>query len=134
MPFMTHPLVLRPLTTVAPSTTVCALTSFGQLPPETRTKTLGFLPHLRIGAVVIQSAFPLSKKTALTHYRNIQKVKISTKSIRAQPTGGFGCDPGIESSRETNGEWQDYLFDGEPLIYPFDVNQLPPGEYRLRSE
>jgi hypothetical protein len=65
MPFMTHPLVLRPLTTVAPSTTVCALTSFGQLPPETRTKTVGFLTHLRIGAMVIQSTFPLSKKAAL---------------------------------------------------------------------
>ena len=36
--------------------------------------------------------------------------------------------------RKTNGEWQDYPVDGEPLIYPFDVNQLPPGEYRLRSE
>ncbi len=52
---------------------------------------------------------------------------------------GLTIDFGINRTgsilqRKTNGEWQDYLVDGELLIYPFDVNQLPPGEYRLRSE
>lgn len=39
--------------------------------------------------------------------------------------------PGSIRQRKTNGEWQDYLVDGEPVVYPFEVNQLPPGEYRL---
>ena len=50
---------------------------------------------------------------------------------------GLTIDYGINRNgsflqRKTNGEWQDYLVDGEVLIYPFDVNQLPPGEYRLK--
>jgi hypothetical protein len=52
---------------------------------------------------------------------------------------GLTIDFGINRTgsilqRKTNGEWQGYLVDGELLIYPFDVKQLPPGEYRLRSE
>jgi hypothetical protein len=47
----------------------------------------------------------------------------------------FGINrPGSIHQRKTNRVWQDYMVEGEPLIYPFDVNQLPPGEYRLRSE
>jgi hypothetical protein len=52
---------------------------------------------------------------------------------------GLTIDFGISRTgsvlqRKTNGEWQDFLVDGETLIYPFDEKQLPPGEYRLRSE
>ena len=52
---------------------------------------------------------------------------------------GLTIDFGISRTgsilqRKTNGEWQNYLVDGERLIDPFDVNQLPPGEYRFRSE
>jgi hypothetical protein len=51
---------------------------------------------------------------------------------------GLTIDYGISRTgsvlqRNTNGEWQDYLIEGEPMIYPFDVNQLPPGEYRLKA-
>jgi hypothetical protein len=42
--------------------------------------------------------------------------------------------PGLILQRRILEELHTYLVDGEPLIYPFDVNQLPPGEYRLRSE
>ena len=46
---------------------------------------------------------------------------------------GLTIDYGIDRTgsilqRKTNGEWQDYLVDGEHVIYPFDVNQ-----YRLES-
>jgi hypothetical protein len=41
---------------------------------------------------------------------------------------------GSALQRKTNGEWHDYVVDGEPLIYPFDIEQLPPSEYRLKSE
>ena len=45
----------------------------------------------------------------------------------------YGIDrTGSILQRKTDGEWQDYVVDDESLIYPFDVNQLPPGEYRLR--
>ena len=52
---------------------------------------------------------------------------------------GLTIDFGINRTgsilqRKITGKWQDHLVDGEPLIYPFDVNELPPGEYRLRSE
>jgi hypothetical protein len=52
---------------------------------------------------------------------------------------GLTIDYGISRTgsilqRKTNGEWQDHLVDGGPLIYPFDEKQLPLGEYRLRSE
>ena len=52
---------------------------------------------------------------------------------------GLTIDYGISRTgsilqRKTNGEWQDNRAHGESLIYPFDVNQLPPGEYRLKSE
>jgi hypothetical protein len=45
---------------------------------------------------------------------------------------GLTIDYGISRTgsilqRKTNGEWQDFLVDGVPLIYPFDVNQLPPS-------
>ena len=51
---------------------------------------------------------------------------------------GLTIDYGISRTgsilqRKIFREWQDYLVEGEPLIYPFDVNQLPPGEYRLMS-
>jgi hypothetical protein len=49
---------------------------------------------------------------------------------------GLTIDFGISRTRsilqrKTNGEWQDYLVEGKPMIYPFDVNKLPPGEYRV---
>jgi len=36
--------------------------------------------------------------------------------------------------RRIKGQWQDYLIDGKPVLYPFDVHQLPPGEYRFQSD
>jgi len=43
-------------------------------------------------------------------------------------------NPSGTLQRLDNGDWEDYRVDGEPLIYSFKVNKLPPGEYRLRSE
>jgi len=42
--------------------------------------------------------------------------------------------PGLILQRRMLLEWYTYLVDGEPLIYPFDIEQLPPGIYRLRSK
>ena len=36
--------------------------------------------------------------------------------------------------RKVNGEWEDYLIDGKPVVNPVDVNTLPPGWYRLREK
>jgi len=36
--------------------------------------------------------------------------------------------------RLDNGEWRDYLVDGEPVVNPFDVEKLRPGKYRLVEE
>ena len=45
----------------------------------------------------------------------------------------FGdSQPGSVLQRKTKGEWQDYLVDGEPVRYPYDVDQLSPGEYRFK--
>ena len=49
---------------------------------------------------------------------------------------GLTIDYGISRTasilqRKTSEEWQDWTIDGEPPIYPFDVNELPPDEYRL---
>ncbi len=46
----------------------------------------------------------------------------------------FGSDqPGAILQRKDKGYWHDYLVSGEPVMNPFDVETLPPGEYRLRD-
>ena len=40
--------------------------------------------------------------------------------------------PGSVLQRRKNGQWQDYLVDGEVIRYPYDVDQLRPGEYRFK--
>jgi len=44
-----------------------------------------------------------------------------------------GSRPGLILQRRILGEWLTYLVDGEPLIYPFDIEQLPAEKYRLNS-
>ncbi len=36
--------------------------------------------------------------------------------------------------RKVKGHWNDYLVDAELVVYPFDVEILPPGRYRLRDK
>ena len=44
----------------------------------------------------------------------------------------FGLNtPGAILQRKKKGHWHDYLFDGKPVVNPFDVEALPPGVYRL---
>ena len=33
--------------------------------------------------------------------------------------------------RERDYVWRDYLVDGEPVLSPVDIDELPPGNYRL---
>jgi hypothetical protein len=40
--------------------------------------------------------------------------------------------PGSVLQRRSYGQWQNYLIDGKPVLYPYDVHQLPPGEYRFK--
>lgn len=35
--------------------------------------------------------------------------------------------------REEAGEWRDYLCDSGRVLYPFRLDELPPGRYRLTS-
>jgi hypothetical protein len=45
----------------------------------------------------------------------------------------FGrSEVGAVLQRSSKGVWQDYLIDGEPVLYPYDVHQLPPGQYRFK--
>ena len=39
-------------------------------------------------------------------------------------------EPGMELQR-LEGEWVDYLVDGEVLVSPVKIENLPPGKYRL---
>jgi len=39
--------------------------------------------------------------------------------------------PGALLQRHENGRWQDYMVDGQPVTSPVDIEQLPPGRYRL---
>ena len=39
--------------------------------------------------------------------------------------------PGTILQRNDDGLWYYYLIDGAPVVNPFDVDKLPPGQYRL---
>ena len=39
--------------------------------------------------------------------------------------------PGTILQRNEGGLWYFYMIDGEPAVYPFDMEKLPPGNYRL---
>ena len=39
--------------------------------------------------------------------------------------------PGTILQRNDGGLWYFYMIDGEPAVYPFDMEKLPPGNYRL---
>jgi hypothetical protein len=44
----------------------------------------------------------------------------------------LGSDiPGSVPQRYENGKWRDYLVDGEPVYWPFDLESLPSGKYRV---
>ncbi|MFC1795729.1 hypothetical protein ACFL1V_01450 [Pseudomonadota bacterium] len=43
-------------------------------------------------------------------------------------------EPGAILQRYEKDGWKDYLFDGEPVISPVDINKLPSGQYRLLGE
>ena len=40
--------------------------------------------------------------------------------------------PGVIQTLE-NGQWQDYLRDGKPVMWPVEVERLDPGRYRLKK-
>ena len=39
--------------------------------------------------------------------------------------------PGTILQRKESDVWYDYLIDGALVVNPFDVDKLPPGNYRL---
>ncbi len=39
--------------------------------------------------------------------------------------------PGTILQRKENDAWYDYLVDGALVVNPFDMEKLPPGNYRL---
>jgi hypothetical protein len=44
----------------------------------------------------------------------------------------MGLDPeGKAVQRQENGKWHDFPLDGEPVTWPFDLESLPSGQYRL---
>ena len=36
--------------------------------------------------------------------------------------------------RQDDGQWQDFLINGKPVVNPVDVEVLPPGRHRLREK
>jgi hypothetical protein len=44
----------------------------------------------------------------------------------------MGLHPdGKAVQRQENGKWRDFLLDGEQVTWPFDLESLPSGKYRL---
>ena len=41
--------------------------------------------------------------------------------------------PGAVLQRYEDGQWRDYVADGQLVVSPVDMEQLPPGRYRLEA-
>ena len=58
---------------------------------------------------------------------------LSAGDLRIEIDYGAGNPPGT-LQRHENGDWQDYSLDGEVITTEsLDINNLPPGKYRIKS-